>query len=33
MYRRSSQRGIENLWELEVAIVVYLAKSVIRVSY
>jgi hypothetical protein len=33
MYRRSSQRGIENLWELEVAIVVYLAKSVIHVSY
>jgi hypothetical protein len=33
MYRRIGQCGIENLWEPEVAIVVYLAKTVIRVSY
>jgi hypothetical protein len=33
MYRRSGQCGIEEIWELEVAIVVYLAKSAILISY
>lgn len=33
MYRRSGQRGIKNIRELEVAIVVYLAKTAIWISY